>query len=186
MKFGHLKTVAANLVRKKFKSNKAFKIEIDGAPLDLDYHIIDATHCVVEIETNQVQAGMKRLNMPEASQQVDLTLTIRDDEAETLREWFISLSNKIDNGDGTCNPPSHYLINVRRYKRVTSSKESGFFLNESNGKELEALSKKPSSAPKNVLTDEWQMFVNKVGDQTESLEESGHHTYPVSLMSFRS
>jgi len=182
----YLKTVSDKLVRTKYKSNKAFRVEIDGAPLDLDYHVMDITHCVIEIETNPVAAGMKRLNYPEASQQVDVTLTIRDDDDETLRDWFVNWADLIDNGDGTSNPPSHYLKKVRRFKRVGSSPTTGFFLTETNYEEMLAKSKKQSVAPKIIETDEWDMYVSKVGDQTESLEESGHHTYPVTLTSFRS
>lgn len=181
-----LKQTAGTLARKKFKSNKSFSVEIDGAPADIDFHVMDMTHCIVEIETAQKKIGMKRINLPEASQQVDITLTIRDDQHETFRKFFIDWSNLIDNGDGTSNPPSHYLKKVRRFKHVSSSNESGFFLTESNYKDLQKKHSTPGTAPNKVETEEWDMFVTKIGDQSESVEESGHHTYPVILTGFRS
>lgn len=184
----YLRDVATRTLRTKFKSNKGFRVEIDDIPtaIDLDYHIMDATHCIVEIETKQLPAGMKRINLPTTSQQVDLTLTIRDDEDETIRDFFVEWSNKIDNGDGTANPPADYLKKVRRFKRVTSSPIHGFHLTGENRNELIQLDRETKKAPKNVETDEWDMFVTKIGDQVESLEESGHHTYTVTLTGFRS
>lgn len=122
-----LKNIQDQAVKKKYKSPKMFRLEVDGAPKDLNFYIVDMSHTPTEFDVEDVRYGFKKLNYPGQSQQVDLTVTLRDSEDERLRTWLNVWSGLIDNGNGTSNPPSYYLKKVRRFRLGKSNPLSGKF-----------------------------------------------------------
>lgn len=248
-----LKSIQSQAVKKKYKSVKMFRLEIDGAPKDLDFFIVDMSHTPIEIESEEVRYGFKKMNFANLSQQVDLTVTFHDSEDERLRTWLTIWHNSIDNGDGTSNPPSMYLKKIRRYRLGTTNPLSGCFdvKSESVGIPLKIggydfgtisnLNQLPDAIARGVKdyttgqvnsllskyipsqlmglfqnlaigrglpiigstsfasgigggqseftetkTDEWMMWPSRVGDITESREESGMLSFPVTFTGFRS
>lgn len=251
-----MQKIQSQAVRKKYKKVNLFRIEIESSPKDLDFFVVDMTHTPIEFETEEFQYGIKKLNFPKLSQQVDMTVTLRDSEDERLRTWLSTLAASIDNGDGTSNPPSHYLKKVRRYRMETYNPMPGCFnpdelsssvtpefwkdgidlklggydfgevnninqlppgitvgLNDySQGKIDSVFSKyvpiemmgvynsrsigrglpiqsqisSKQEGYREVKTDEWTMFVSRVGEYSESTEEHGLGTFPVTFVGFRS
>ncbi len=133
IKLNFLKNIQDQAVKKKFKSPKMFRLEVEGAPKDLDFFLIDIAHTPIELDTEDVRYGFKKMNFPNMSQQVDITATFRDSEDERLRTWLSTWAALIDNGDGTSNPPNMYLKKVSRWRLGSSNPLSGDFNSSSLG-----------------------------------------------------
>lgn len=257
-----LKNIQSQAVKKKYKSVKMFRLEIDCAPKDLDFFVVDMSHTPIEVESEEVRYGFKKMNFANLSQQVDLTVTFHDSEDERLRTWLTMWNGLMDNGDGTSNPPNVYLKKVRRYRLGTTNPLSGCFdvkpeavgnyptmggfgiplkiggydfgtisnLNQLPGAIAQGVKDYAMGQVSSLLskyipsqlmglfqnltigrglpitsgtssasgigggqseftetkTDEWMMWVSRVGDISESREESGMLTFPVTFTGFRS
>ncbi len=162
-----LRSIQSKALAKKYRPNKKFKLEIDGAPGDLDYYVVDMSHTPIESATTEITYGFKKMTFPDQSQPVELTVTFRDSDDEKITDWLKDWHSKIDNGDGTMNPPSRFLKKGKRYI-VEDAGSCG------------------SSSYVETLKDEWMMFPFRVGEKTETREEGGPLTFPVSFMTFRS
>lgn len=160
-----LKDIVNRAVHTEYKSPKLFRLDIDGAPPDFDLFVLDMSHTPIENGNEEIAYGFKKINLPSQTEPIVLTVTLSDSPNEHVREFFKEWNAKLDNGDGTVNPPNQFLKTVRRYRIMSSEFSPTGFVE--------------------TLANEWKMWCGRVGEYSESREESGRLTYPITLNEWR-
>ena len=56
-----LKNIQSQAVKKKYKSVKMFRLEIESAPKDLDFFVVDMSYTPIEVESEEVRYGLLRI-----------------------------------------------------------------------------------------------------------------------------
>jgi hypothetical protein len=162
--FNKLRSIARQLVRTPFKFPWQFRLDIEGAPSDLNIYVKDVTYGPTEIENEPMKAGGRVLTFPTGAQPVSLSMTVRDHEDERVSKWFDEWAGKVSYPDGTMGLPygdDGYVKKVKRYHVDRDTSED--------------------------LRAEWEMFPVQRGDVTETRE--GGNTFlefAVTFVQFRS
>lgn len=163
--FNKMRSMAHKLVTTNFKYSWQFRLEIEGAPSDLDIYVKDISYGPTQIENDAIKIGAKILTYPTTSQPVTLSMTVRDNEDERISKWFDDWAGSVINEDGTVNLPfgdSGYVKNVTRY-----------FIDADGESENEM--------------DQWGMYPVQRGDVTESRDATGTFLeFAVTFIQFRS
>jgi hypothetical protein len=158
----HFKSVITKLIQTQFRQNWQFRLEIDDAPEDFDIYVKDVSYgTVVDIQTDEHEAGGLLWTYPTRGNPVTVTMTVKDHEDQRVYKFFAEWAGKVLNGDGTVNLPVDYLKDVRRFTLQGPD--------DDQGAELES----------------WQMWVTQVGDVTENREDrSSFQSFPVTMVQF--
>lgn len=129
----------------KFVQGWQWQVEADGLP-DIDIYVKDITYGAGTVETEARQIGSGEFNKPTYRSAGSITMTVRDDDKQTVAKWFDKQKGKITNSDGTINLPSHYTFKLRVYQ-----------LNE-NGQ---------------MLNGEWAVMATQRGECTHNRDQLG-------------
>lgn len=161
--FNYLRSVAKRLVKTEFKFPWQFKLDIEGAPDDLDIYVKDISYGPTQIENEPIKVGGTTITYPTGSAPVSLSMTVRDNEDERIADWFDDWAELVVHEDGTVGLPYGSDGYVKKVKRI--------FV-DADGSEEER--------------DEWEMFPVQRGDVTESREGQGFLEFAVTFIQFRS
>lgn len=167
MDFNREKMMVKRLVAMPFQKNWQFRLEIEEQPLDFDLFVKDVSYGPIEIEYEPLKLGVNQIQMATGVLPVSISMTVRDHDDERIHKWFAQWVAKQVNGDGTINPPLHPDYKwLREWKKYTLVKGTDGF--------TEVLSEKYIVAPV------------QLGDVTQSYEEHGFKTFPITVIQFRS
>lgn len=155
-----MKAMAGKLVKKAFRQSWQFKLKIDGEPTDFELYVKDITYGPTEVSTEPEQYGGQSFVWPTGLVGVELSMTLRDDENETVAKWIDSWASKVVNLDGTVNLVGEYAKKVERYSVAMDSAAE-------------------------TLMNTWYMYPIRRGDMTESYEEGGHLEFQATFAQFR-
>jgi len=157
--FNKLRMIASTLVHTEFQEPWQFQLRFDdkSAPEDMDIYIKDITYGPIEIQTEEVKAGIQTLTFPIGTGPVGVSMTVRDNQDRRIYKWFAAWCDAMVNADGTVNLPNAYVRKVERINLVDDS-----------------------------VQDAWFMFPTQLGDITESVDAEGFLEFPMSFIQFRS
>lgn len=162
--FNKLRTTARRLVNIPFRHPWQFRLDIEGAPQDLDFYVKDISYGPTQIDNDPLKIGGRILTFPSSAAPVSLSMTVRDHEDERVSKWFDKWAAEAVHPDGTVGLPygaGGYVKKVRR-----------FFV-DADGSEEER--------------DVWEMFPVQRGDVTESRDNTGTFLeFAVTFIQFRS
>lgn len=158
--FAALRTMLRKIVQKDFRQAWQFKIEVDGQPSDFDLFVKDVTFGPKEVTTEAAEYGGQVVTWPKGMAPVELSMTMRDDENETVAKWFDEWASKVVNPDGTVNLQGEYVRKVRRYHVFMDLRSQ-------------------------ELRDTWTMYPVRRGDVVESYENGGHLEFQATFVQFR-
>lgn len=162
--FNKLRTIASKLIRTNFKHTWQFRLEIEGAPSDLDFYVKDISYGPTQIENDPIKVGGRILTYPSSAAPVSLSMTVRDHEDERVSKWFDKRAAMAVHPDGTVGLPygeDGYVLKAHRFHV------------DADGTEEER--------------DVWEMFPVQRGDVTESREGTGAFLeFAITFIQFRS
>lgn len=108
------KAILKMAMRIKYAQGWQWNVEIDGFS-GLDMYVKDMTYGFGNIETESTMIGSVEFQKPTHATAGMMTLTVRDNEAREIRQWFMQRKSLVTNTDGTLNLPMQYLMNARIY-----------------------------------------------------------------------
>jgi len=157
--FNQLRLMVKELVRTPFQEGWQFRLVIDdeNAPEDLNIYIKDITYGSIEIETEEIKAGMQTLTYPSGTAPVSVSVTMRDNQDRRVYDWFKGWAYSTVNDDGTVNLPYEYCRKIYRVNLLDD-----------------------------LIQDTWYAFPTKLGDITEAIDAEGFLEFPVTFIQFRS
>ena len=155
------RAIASLMVKTHFREPWQWRLEVDGYPYDdFDLFVREVAYGPIEIETEQVKAGVTTLTFPSGAQPVTVSMTVRDHVDQRVSNWFSQRVAKMVNSDGTVNLPVDYLLKIRRFAIDHENKETR--------KEV------------------WEVLPTQMGDITESKDGEGLLEFPITFIQFRS
>lgn len=158
--FNKLRLIAKKLVRTTFQRQWQFRLDIDGAPSDLDFYVKDVSYTAREISTDEEQCGATVLTWPKGITPVRISVTMRDNMDERIRKWVIEWMDTIVYPDGTVGLPSDYVRTARKYIVAEDSSET--------------------------LSDTWQVFPVSIGDISQSRDSDDFLEFPITFVQSKS
>lgn len=155
-----LKAALRRVVKKDFRQSWQFRIEVEGEPHDFDLFVKDVTFGPTEITTEPAKYGGQVVNWPDGLAPVELSMTLRDDENETVAKWFDAWAKKVVNSDGTVNLQGEYVRKIKRYHVAMDYRSE-------------------------EVRDTWTMFPVRRGDVVLSYEDGRHQEFQATFVQFR-
>ncbi|EGQ7810383.1 hypothetical protein I6Y99_004427 [Vibrio parahaemolyticus] len=130
------KDAAKRFMAKPWRQGWQWEIstDADDAPSDLDMYVKDIDYGAGSVDVDVDQVGTGSISKITFSAASEITMTVRDDELNTISNWIQGRINKIRNPDGTVNLPISYLITLNIHTLNSdgeqTSKESirGYFI----------------------------------------------------------
>lgn len=89
-----------------------FSTKENDAPSDFDIYVKDIDYGEGSIDMDTFQVGAGEIATPTYSSAGEITMTVRDDQKETISKWFDARLAKVKNSDGTLNLPVEYVIKL--------------------------------------------------------------------------
>jgi hypothetical protein len=158
--FNALRLTQRKMVQTHFQEPWQFKLVFDAEskpPSDFDIYVKDINYGSIEIQTDEIKAGMQTLTFPVGTSPVTLTMTMRDNQDRRIYKWFNKVTRSMVNDDGTVRLPKEYCRKVERINLVSGS-----------------------------IEDTWLVFPIRLGEVTESVESPGCLEFPITFIQFRS
>lgn len=158
--FNKLRMNVRKLVRMDFQKQWQFRIEIEGEPREFDLYVKDISYSTLEVETEEDSCGGTPFSWPTGLSSEKLTMTVRDDESQTIKHFIDAWLLKVVHKDGTVGLPyglDGYVKKVRKYI-VTDNGE--------------------------YLAEEWEMYPLTCGDVSQSRENGDFLEFPVVFAQF--
>ena len=150
--------------RTAYKRGWQFRIEIDSPlgtpPEDFDIYAKDITYDPITIEIEPEKLGGHTFNWPTGAGTTTITMTMRDNVDERIRNWFGNISGSIVNADGTINLIRTVICTVRRFNFIS---DSGGILTE-------------------AMAEEYRAIPTVLGGVTQSLEEQNCVEFPITFV----
>lgn len=171
--FNKRRLTAKAMTKIHFLEPWQWRVAIDGMPEELldkkdTHHPLfellakEISWGPLDLETEAIKAGGIVFTFPTASSPTTVTLTMRDTNDRLIYDWIKSWSNMIVNDNGTFNLPSTYIKTMTLYKMLDDQASS------------------------DLPHDVWDVYPQKMGDITQSVDGQGFVEFPVVFMQFRS
>lgn len=170
-----LKQSVSRHVETRFKRAYDWKVvfrPVSGVSMpefpDLDVFIREHSYGPTEIEMDEIDIGSIVRNFPRKAMPVTSTVTIRDDQHETVGAWLDSIAARMVNRDGTQNlpydPEKGWVLIMDRYRIIYDREDEMTF----------------------ELASSMEVVFRQRGDVDESYSELGFLAYPAVFVQFRS
>ncbi len=98
----------------------AVEISASEAFPDFDLYAKDVSFGAGSVDVDTVQIGSGFISFPTASSAGEITMTVRDDENQTLSKWVDARLAKVKNKDGTINLPVDYIFKITLFTLTES------------------------------------------------------------------
>lgn len=159
--FNKLRLISHQLVETDFQKNWLFRLDIEGAPDDLDFYVKDVTYNPRELNTDDEAIGSLAYTWPTSRSPIKVNAVMRENEDGRIYDFIDAWYNKIIRPDGTVGLPygaDGYLKKVKVY-----------WLKD-NGSEK--------------LAGEWEMYPTTLGEVNFSRENAAFMEFQVSFTQF--
>lgn len=109
------KAVTNSFMTKPWRQGWQWRVEFEGgnAPQDFDIYVKDIDYGEGSIDVDTFQVGCGSIAQPTFSSASEITMTVRDDQNNTMSDWFDERLAKVKNKDGTINIPVDYVIQLK-------------------------------------------------------------------------
>jgi hypothetical protein len=134
-------------------------------PVDFDMYVKDITYDPITIEVEAEKIGGHTFNFPIAVSPTTITMTMRDDSERRIYEWFKKITDNIIDTDGTIKYLGEIEFLLKKYNLTADGK---------GGKKDGGTS-----------FDSWYVIPTKLGEITESREETGNIEFPIVFVQSR-
>lgn len=159
--FNKLRLVSKQLVATEFQKEWLFRLDIDGAPSDLDFYVKDVSYNPGELNTDEEQIGGMTFSWPVNRAAIKVNATMRDNEDGRVHNFMKTWFGTVVKSDGTVGLPygsSGYLKKTRVYWQ------------KENGSE--------------TIIGEWEMYPVSLGERSQSRENCAFMEFQISLVQF--
>lgn len=171
--FNKRRLTAKALAHTYFLEPWQWRVSIDGMPQELldkkdtnhplfELLAKEISYGPIELETEAVKAGAVVFTYPTAQSPTTVTLTMRDTNDRLIYDWISAWKELIINDNGTFNLPATYIKKMTLYKMLDDQGSS------------------------DLPHDIWEVYPQKMGDITQSVDGQGFVEFPVVFMQFRS
>lgn len=108
-----------NYMNKKWLQGWQWAVEVSasagGGFPEFDLYAKDISFGAGSVDVDTVQVGSGFISFPTAESAGEITMTVRDDEKQTLSKWVDARLAKVKNKDGTINLPKDYIFTITLY-----------------------------------------------------------------------
>lgn len=110
------KKATTNFMSKAWVQGWQWKVEIGGsAPVDFDIYVKDIDFGFGSIDSDTIKVGTGEISIPTFTAASEITMTVRDDQSQTIKKWMQSRLALVKNKDGTLNLPIDYVFPIHVY-----------------------------------------------------------------------
>lgn len=148
-----------------FTDSPEIKVAFPG-----DMYVKDITYDPITIEVEAEKIGGHTFNFPIAVSPCTITMTMRDDSDRRVYEWFKKITDNIIDTDGTIKPLTEIEFLLTKYNLGA------------DGKRLKVADEEKQSSES---YDSWYVIPTKLGEITESRQETGNIEFPIVFVQSR-
>lgn len=122
--FNHLRQINKQLVHTSFVYDWNFKLEIDGAPTDIDFYVKDLSMSLHDVATDDERYGIANQTWPNSENCITLSLTLRENTDARMYNFFMNWHVLVSPGGGVVGLPVDYVRHIRVYNIATDGTET--------------------------------------------------------------
>lgn len=161
--FNRLRQINKQLVHTDFVQDWNFRLEIDGAPTDMDFYVKDISISAADVGTDEEKYGAGAVAWPTSENLLHLSMTLREDIDGRIGSFFGNWLSQIMPGKGNVGLP----LGVAGYVRTIT-----LYNIDVTGAEMPYLT--------------WDGYPTQIGDISRSRENGNFMELPVTITQFSS
>lgn len=159
--FNKLRLASKQLVETDFQKSWLFRLDIEGAPGDLDFYVKEVTYNPHDVNTDEETIGSLVFTWPTGRSAIKVNATMRENEDGRIYDFMNAWCQSAAKPDGTVGLPyggDGYLKKVR------------FYWQKDDGSEK--------------LAGEWEMYPTSLGEVNFSRENAAFMEFQAAFVQF--